>query len=127
MNDAMNYLYQHDPNFDFDNRDVSLNDTTQKTIRNKHKITRYYQEPEMEEEKEDSLNNSFTSFNSYNTDNVKEPLYFYDIEEKKRRSDNTNNRPRRKPCSDYNLTKTCEAKIEPAKMKVRPKYKLKTV
>lgn len=122
MNDALNYLYQHDPNFDFDNRHVA-NDTNFKTKQNKHRIKRYYEEQELEQEevKSDSLNNS------YKSDDKGSHPYFGSLETTQRKSDNADKRPRRKMCSDYNLTKCADNAICPARMKPRPRYKLKEV
>lgn len=119
INDAIGYLYKPDPNFDFDNRNVE-SDTNYRTSHNKHKIKRYYEEPELEEESK----NLSTSL-KYDTP-AHEPLS-PPISKLKRFSDNTHKKPRRKVCSDYNLTKCMDSAIAPDKMKARPKYTLKEV
>jgi hypothetical protein len=118
INDAINYFYQYDPNFDFDNRHVE-SDTNYRTRHNKHKIKKYYEQPELEEEKH--INDSFKS-----NDAVLEP-FFDSIGRAKRHSDNRNKHPRKRMCSDYNLTKCINSMIAPGKMMPRPKYTLKEV
>lgn len=121
MNDAMNYLYQHDPNFDFDNRHVDQ-DTNYRGRKNQHKIKMYYEDEVLAEEiKSDDLTASFKS------EDAESVPYFESLDTTQRRSDNADKRPRRKMHSDYNLTKIAEATIAPAKMKPRPRYKLKEV
>lgn len=121
MNDALNYLYKHDPNFDFDNRHVDQLNI--KASINKHKIQRYYEEQvfDDEEDKSNDLNNS------YKSDSRDVCPYFESLDTTKRNSDKADQRPRRKMYSDYNLTKIVDSQIAPAKMKPRPKFKLKEV
>jgi len=120
INDALYYLYQQDPNFDFNNRHVSNGGNT-KTEKNKHKIKQYYEMPELEEQKSSNFSGSFKSEKM-----IPEPYFEYISDSPKRKSDNRNKIPRRM-CSDYNLTKISDSIISPGKMKTRPKYTLKEV
>lgn len=118
MNDALNYNYQYDPHFDFETRNVDM-DHSIKGKKNKHNIKKYYEN--IEDNKSEDLESSLKS-----QENERKP-HFHTLESTQRHSDKADKRPRRKMCSDYNLTKTIEADICPAKMKSRPKYKLKEV
>lgn len=121
MND---YLYEHDPNFDFDESSVETPVNTKKKEK-KQKIGMYYQTKFLPDQSP-TLENTY-SINDF-TD---EESSCADDEESKRnkyngRKDNFVT-PKRKNISDIHLTKSLEVDVEPGKMRKRPAKKLKEV
>lgn len=124
MSDAEGYLYEHDPNFDFDNRDVDLprHDSMQKVKENE--IKKYYLKVECEENKMTAKNFKETM----NTPRANKPIELVSaMDLLNSNSKFSENFTRRRKLTDYGLTKVKKDIIAPGKMRPRAAYKLKEV
>jgi hypothetical protein len=112
VNDAKQYLYQYDPNFDFEDDDVKYKKEECKS--NVNGIKKYYKTI-------DKIKHSV----SYESD--ESPLLeFDDMPKDKRRSDEVA-MSRKQICADLSMAKLETHEIKPAAMKIRPDYTLKEV
>ena len=122
ISDAKDYFYERDPNFDFDNRNVEETLNRNHLYKSKHKIQRYYEDQAGSKDTRNKIRDNYKS-----EKNIGSP-YFEGIDSiNKRRSDNVDARRPKRLISNYNLTKVEDDAIGPAKMRPRPKYKLKQV
>lgn len=120
--DINEYLYEHDPNFDFNQSTVDTPRNTQRKEK-KEKIGMYYQTK--------MLSDSRTTLDdTYSIDDfVEEDSSFIDEEEIKKEAILRENKmaPKRKNISDIHLTRSLEVNVEPAKMRKVPQRKLKEI
>jgi serine/threonine protein kinase len=120
VSDAEGYLYDYDPNFDFDNRDVHVSKHDSSNRIKEYKIKEYYVEVDQKEIDEEKK-----GFN----DMIRTPRAKPVLLESAMDLLNVNqkwsaNITRQRINTDYNLTKVDKGKKEPAKMRKRAPYKL---
>lgn len=123
MSDAKEYLYEYDPNFDFDNRDVNITRSDSMQRIKSNKIKKYYEGVEQGDKKitKDTLNETVKTPRARQLEigSIFEQMY----SDKKL---SANYVPRRKN-SDFRLTIVKKDIIAPGKMRSRAPYKLKEV
>lgn len=123
FSDELNeYFYEFDPNFDFQQREVSTPKNCQRKEK-KELIGMYYQ-TKFESQQSSTLNES------YSIDDFTEESSYIEDEEVKRSyytPSTSRGAPKRRNISDIHLTKSLETTVAPDKMKKRPERKLKEI
>ena len=120
VSDAEGYLYDYDPNFDFDNRNVRISKHDSSKRIKEYRIKEYYVEVGQKETDEEKK-----CFNeTLKTPRAKPVLLESAMDLLNVNQKWSANITRQRKNTDYNLTKVEKGKKEPAKMRERAAYRL---
>jgi len=118
LSDAESYMFEYDPNFDFDNRDVKRQSSNNEQKIKESNIKNYYEEQDKKKPEENPFNHTFNK-------KSEEVVSLIDLLNNNQKITDDLVKPKKN--TDYNLSRIHRVTIKPDSMRPRPQFKLKEV